>query len=75
MLRDKWVNLRGRSIQECVRIYLTVTRKWPYFGAKLFSARFRNRGDNPNSVVWLAVHEDGVSVLEYGSLVSTAINL
>ena len=36
---EKWAALRGRTIQDCVRIYLTVARKWPYFGAKLFSAR------------------------------------
>ena len=36
---EKWNALRGRSVQDCVRINLTVARKWPFFGAKLFSAR------------------------------------
>uniref|UniRef100_A0A8C4FFW0 Pleckstrin homology domain containing, family H (with MyTH4 domain) member 1 n=1 Tax=Dicentrarchus labrax TaxID=13489 RepID=A0A8C4FFW0_DICLA len=38
-LATKWSMLRGCSAPECVRIYLTVARKWPLFGAKLFSAK------------------------------------
>uniref|UniRef100_A0A3Q1HCI5 Pleckstrin homology, MyTH4 and FERM domain containing H1 n=1 Tax=Anabas testudineus TaxID=64144 RepID=A0A3Q1HCI5_ANATE len=38
-LATKWSMLRGCSASECVRIYLTVARKWPLFGAKLFSAQ------------------------------------
>ncbi|KAJ3613240.1 hypothetical protein NHX12_019490 [Muraenolepis orangiensis] len=38
-LAAKWAMLRGRSASECVRIYLTVARKWTLFGAKLFSAK------------------------------------
>uniref|UniRef100_A0A8C4ENZ1 Pleckstrin homology domain containing, family H (with MyTH4 domain) member 2 n=1 Tax=Dicentrarchus labrax TaxID=13489 RepID=A0A8C4ENZ1_DICLA len=37
-LSARWASLRGRSSPECVRIYLTVARKWPFFGAKLFEA-------------------------------------
>uniref|UniRef100_A0A3Q0S9G6 Pleckstrin homology, MyTH4 and FERM domain containing H2 n=1 Tax=Amphilophus citrinellus TaxID=61819 RepID=A0A3Q0S9G6_AMPCI len=37
-LSARWASLRGRSSSECVRIYLTVARKWPFFGAKLFEA-------------------------------------
>ncbi len=37
-LSARWASLRGRSSAECVRIYLTVARKWPFFGAKLFEA-------------------------------------
>ncbi|KAL7379940.1 hypothetical protein ABVT39_008726 [Epinephelus coioides] len=40
-LATKWSMLRGCSAPECVRIYLTVARKWPLFGAKLFSAKVR----------------------------------
>lgn len=35
-LLDKWRSLKGRTQLDCVRIYLTCTRKWPYFGATLF---------------------------------------
>lgn len=34
--------LRGHSAADCVRIYLTVARKWSFFGAKLFAAKVRN---------------------------------
>lgn len=42
-LANKWSMLRGCSVSECVRIYLTVARKWPLFGAKLYSAKVRGR--------------------------------
>uniref|UniRef100_A0A4W5M5L1 Pleckstrin homology, MyTH4 and FERM domain containing H2 n=1 Tax=Hucho hucho TaxID=62062 RepID=A0A4W5M5L1_9TELE len=41
-LSTRWASLRGRSSSECVRIYLTVARKWPFFGAKLFEAEVRS---------------------------------
>uniref|UniRef100_A0A8C9TVC4 Pleckstrin homology, MyTH4 and FERM domain containing H2 n=1 Tax=Scleropages formosus TaxID=113540 RepID=A0A8C9TVC4_SCLFO len=62
-LSARWGSLRGRSSPDCIRIYLTVARKWPFFGAKLFAAKV-----GASSTVWLAVHEDGISVLEYTSM-------
>lgn len=44
-LSARWASLRGRSPIECVRIYLTVARKWPFFGAKLFEAEVWNSND------------------------------
>lgn len=38
-LTTKWAALQGCSPPECIRIYLTVARKWPFFGAKLFAAQ------------------------------------
>ncbi|XP_028853426.1 pleckstrin homology domain-containing family H member 1 isoform X2 [Denticeps clupeoides] len=64
-LAVKWAGLGGCSSVECVRIYLTVARKWPLFGAKLFSAKPSNPvGSSQQSPVWLAVNEDGLSVLD-----------
>uniref|UniRef100_A0A671L9K5 Pleckstrin homology domain-containing family H member 1-like n=1 Tax=Sinocyclocheilus anshuiensis TaxID=1608454 RepID=A0A671L9K5_9TELE len=40
-LATKWSVLHACTASECVRIYLTVARKWPLFGAKLFSAKVR----------------------------------
>ncbi|XP_072031714.1 pleckstrin homology domain-containing family H member 1-like isoform X2 [Amphiura filiformis] len=65
LLADKWTALRNRNQLECVRLYLTVTRKWPFFGAKLFSAKCKF---GKQEQVWLAVQDTGVSVLEYMSL-------
>ncbi|XP_063079996.1 pleckstrin homology domain-containing family H member 1, partial [Engraulis encrasicolus] len=64
-LSSKWALLKGCSAAECVRIYLTVARKWPLFGAKLFSAKPVNPTAVQQPQVWLAVSEDGMSVLDY----------
>ncbi|XP_037603114.1 pleckstrin homology domain-containing family H member 1 [Sebastes umbrosus] len=64
-LATKWSMLRGCSAPECVRIYLTVARKWPLFGAKLFSAKPVPPSPVEQSSVWLAVNEDGLCVLDY----------
>ncbi|XP_067311508.1 pleckstrin homology domain-containing family H member 1 [Pseudorasbora parva] len=64
-LATKWSVLRGCTASECVRIYLTVARKWPLFGAKLFSAKPLPPCSLDQTQVWLAVNEDGLSVLDY----------
>ncbi|XP_068182982.1 pleckstrin homology domain-containing family H member 2 isoform X2 [Antennarius striatus] len=67
-LSARWASLRGRSSSDCVRIYLTVARKWPFFGAKLFEAECVTPSPEAGVRVWLAVHEHGISVLEYNSV-------
>ncbi|XP_065158383.1 uncharacterized protein CG43867-like isoform X5 [Atheta coriaria] len=64
-LLDKWRSLKGRTQLDCVRIYLTCTRKWPYFGATLFQAKLR-QPDAP--MIWLAVNEDAITVLELANM-------
>ncbi|XP_046711084.1 pleckstrin homology domain-containing family H member 1 isoform X1 [Silurus meridionalis] len=64
-LATKWSVLQGCTAAECVRIYLTVARKWPLFGAKLFSAKPLPPSALEPTQVWLAVSEDGLSVLDY----------
>ncbi|KAK3573997.1 hypothetical protein QTP86_034367, partial [Hemibagrus guttatus] len=64
----RWASLRGRSTSECVRIYLTVARKWPFFGAKLFEAEPHSPSSLQSARVWVAVHEDGLSVLDFTSM-------
>ncbi|XP_031213293.1 pleckstrin homology domain-containing family H member 2 isoform X3 [Mastomys coucha] len=67
-LSTKWMALRGHSAVDCIRIYLTVARKWPFFGAKLFFAKPISPSSLGSNFVWLAVHENGLSILEYGSM-------
>ncbi|XP_042788066.1 pleckstrin homology domain-containing family H member 2 [Panthera leo] len=67
-LSTRWMALRGHSAADCVRIYLTVARKWPFFGAKLFLAKPITPSPLGSTVMWLAIHEDGLSVLEYNSM-------
>ncbi|KAM6961216.1 pleckstrin homology domain-containing family H member 1 [Aplochiton taeniatus] len=64
-LATKWSVLHGCSASECVRIYLTVARKWPLFGAKLFIAKPVGPSTVEQTQVWLAVNEDGLCVLDY----------
>ncbi|XP_064600082.1 pleckstrin homology domain-containing family H member 1-like isoform X2 [Liolophura sinensis] len=66
-LIERWQALKGRGTQDCVRVYLTVARKWPFCGAKLFCAVPKG-GKEKNTCIWLAVHEEGLSVLEYSSM-------
>ncbi|XP_039294127.1 uncharacterized protein CG43867-like [Nilaparvata lugens] len=68
-LQEKWISLKGRSPLDCVRIYLTCTRKWPFFGASLFQAKWKQAGsEGSGSVVWMAVGEDSVTLLELGGM-------
>ncbi|XP_042294777.1 pleckstrin homology domain-containing family H member 1 isoform X2 [Sceloporus undulatus] len=67
-LATKWMVLQGCSLQECVRIYLTVARKWPLFGAKLFTAKPVLPSPLEDAPLWIAVNEDGISILEYNTL-------
>ncbi|XP_015206720.2 pleckstrin homology domain-containing family H member 1 isoform X1 [Lepisosteus oculatus] len=67
-LATKWMVLRGCSAAECVRIYLTVARKWSLFGAKLFTAKPVPPSPLEVAPLWLAVSEDGLSVLEYNTM-------
>ncbi|XP_074252693.1 pleckstrin homology domain-containing family H member 2 isoform X2 [Saimiri boliviensis] len=67
-LSTRWMALRGHSAADCVRIYLTVARKWPFFGAKLFPAKPISPSSLGSTFVWLAIHEDGLSLLEYNSM-------
>ncbi len=38
-LAQKWASLRGKPAHDCVRIFLTCTRKWQFFGASLFEVQ------------------------------------
>ncbi|XP_043931003.1 pleckstrin homology domain-containing family H member 2 [Protopterus annectens] len=67
-LSTKWMALRSRAVTDCTRIYLTVARKWTFFGAKLFLAKPVAPSPSEANYVWLAVHEDGISVLEHSSM-------
>ncbi|XP_020802838.1 uncharacterized protein CG43867 isoform X2 [Drosophila serrata] len=83
LLVSKWMLLKGRSTLDCVRIYLTCCRKWPYFGACLFQAKPRQSESNSavtgggtttttTPVAWLAVAEDALNVLELSTMAPVA---
>ncbi|XP_036360051.1 pleckstrin homology domain-containing family H member 1 isoform X3 [Octopus sinensis] len=62
---ERWAALRGRSVNDCVRMYLNVVRKWPFCGAKVFLTCFKGRDQNQ---FWIAVQEEGISLLDHTSL-------
>jgi hypothetical protein len=58
-LLEKWTFLKGKSTLDCVRIYLTCTRKWPFFGASLFNVNVRIEFDSlPISTTLYTVARD-----------------
>ncbi|XP_065563774.1 uncharacterized protein CG43867-like [Artemia franciscana] len=68
---DKWQALSGRSTHDCVRIFLTCTRKWPFFGASIYPAQVKLGGpftDLDGISAWMAVCEDGLTLLETGAM-------
>ncbi|XP_030308127.1 pleckstrin homology domain-containing family H member 1 [Calypte anna] len=67
-LATKWMVLQGCSPPECIRIYLTVARKWPLFGTKIFAAKPTLPSSLEDGPVWIAVNEDGISILEYNTM-------
>ncbi|XP_064316141.1 pleckstrin homology domain-containing family H member 1 isoform X1 [Phalacrocorax carbo] len=67
-LAAKWMVLQGCSPPECVRIYLTVARKWPLFGTRIFAAKPILPSSLEDCPVWIAVNEDGVSILDYNTM-------
>lgn len=69
LLCTKWALLKSKSVIDCVRIYLTCARKWPFFGATLFQAQPRN---SDQGMIWLAVSEDALNILELSSMSSLA---
>lgn len=69
LLVAKWILLKTRSTLDCVRIYLTCCRKWPYFGSALFQAKPRH---SDQAMAWLAISEDALNVLELSSMAPIA---
>ncbi|NXV58255.1 PKHH1 protein, partial [Molothrus ater] len=67
-LVTKWMVLQGCSPPECIRIYLTVARKWPLFGTKIFAAKPILPSSSEDCPVWIAVNEDGISILDYNTM-------
>uniref|UniRef100_T1J612 PH domain-containing protein n=1 Tax=Strigamia maritima TaxID=126957 RepID=T1J612_STRMM len=62
LFADKWIALKGRNTLDCARIYLTCTRKWSFFGTKLFSAKMKMPDQ---TTVWLCVSDDSISLLDH----------
>jgi len=78
-IRDKWMELKGRPQTDCVRIYLNCSRKWPFYGSKLFEAKLSKPVkfvDSCNTVpivisshtkLWIAVSDESIALLDCDS--------
>ena len=51
-LAEKWRGLSGKTSSDCVRILLTCTRKWQFFGATLFEVKVDIRGRSEADVTF-----------------------
>jgi hypothetical protein len=79
LIRDKWMELRGRATLDCVRIYLNCSRKWPFCGSKLFEAKLSKPlkildSSSPSfgliasyTKIWIAVSDDSIALLDFES--------
>lgn len=55
-LIEKWTSLKGKLVQDCIRVYLAITRKWAFFGAKLFSAKVITRCLISEFYAWICLY-------------------
>ena len=53
-LKDKWASLKGKSSHDCVRIFLTCTRKWQFFGNKLFEVQVNKLVSMENLQIYIS---------------------
>ncbi|KAF7493224.1 Uncharacterized protein SSS_09982 [Sarcoptes scabiei] len=80
IVTKRWLELKNRSVSDCVRIYLNCTRKWYLFGSRLFPAKVISNLEYDDlaslylykfftkySKVWLAITENFIELLEFGS--------
>ena len=73
-LLKKWSGYHGVRKHKCVRSLLSLfADSWNLFGATLFYCKDKYSVLTPmrNAAVWLAVHEDGVSLLHINNMVSS----
>lgn len=68
-VRDKWMELKGRSTHDCVRIYLNCARKWPFWDLRLFEATLSRASKTIQCLtrLWIGVSEDSIVLLELDS--------
>ena len=46
----RWIELSGKSSSECVRILLTCTRKWQFYGSSLFKVKVKYSLNNRRNI-------------------------
>ncbi|VDM48253.1 unnamed protein product, partial [Toxocara canis] len=64
-IESHWMQLRGTSTADCVRMILIVLRKWRFFGAYVTEARMKMRNDEK---IYIALNDQGVHLLTFKQL-------
>lgn len=67
-LTENWRGFTGKSREECARMYLAITQNWPLCGAIMYKAEQQNGQSAPLQHLFLAIHEDGVSLLRHKTM-------
>lgn len=62
-LTENWLELAGKSKEECARLYLDEVQSWSMCGATVYKAELHTGQNTPHQHLFLAIHEDGVSLL------------
>jgi len=64
-LQTRWMTMRGLQSADCVRIILSVLRRWRFFGAHIYEAGMKLKHDQK---IIIAVNDVGVHLLTVGQL-------
>jgi hypothetical protein len=69
MVMDKWEDLADMTKDDCINRYLAIFAEWSFHGATLFYAETEQANPfDPVEPLWLAVSEEGISILGYEDL-------
>lgn len=68
-LTENWRGFAGKSREECARLYLGIAREWSLCGTTVHKAEQHHNGQSaPLQHVFLAIHEEGVSLLRHKTM-------
>lgn len=70
-LRQHWSQLNGITLNECVRMILTVLRRWRFFGSYIKPAQMKL---HPDKKILIALNEQGIHLLTDKQMVASTNN-
>jgi hypothetical protein len=68
-LRQHWSQLNGVTLNECVRMILTVLRRWKFFGAYIRTAQMKL---HPDQKILIALNDQGIHLLSDKQMVRSS---
>lgn len=70
MVSSEHGSLRGKTALDCQRMFLQRIRSWKLFGSTIYEVKQSYSSALPTDC-WLAIHQDGVHIMEAGSKTPT----